>query len=142
MAHALDAAGMTSQHTGRPRKHNPAVRLPTLQAVKTKRKPLIDDSSRNVFSTVPLEADSGGRPSYMPYDKLHFPRITRDAGGNGAAEAQALWMVGMLHHEDDHGPSGSDVKKVRQYEVRLTEQRITTSRTRKYHRNFFKLFKV
>lgn len=117
MSQNFAAAASNTTFTGRPRKMNPGVKLPRLQVVKPTRRAELDDSSRNVFSTIPLEADSGGRPSYMPYDKLHFPTITRDVGANGAAEAQALWMVGMLHHEDDHGPSGSDVKKVREYEV-------------------------
>mgnify|MGYP005992456271 CR=1 FL=1 len=76
----------------------------------------------------------------MPYDKLHFPQITRDIGANGAAEAHALWMVGMLHHEDDHGPSGRDVQKVRQYEVRLTAlHRQTATKASQYAQKMFNI---
>ena len=113
MAFAAPATG-----AGRPRKRpGHPVKLPVLLPVKKKASKAVDAFSKDVLRAVPLEADSGGRPDYMPYDKLLFPRITRDAGTDGAAEVRTMWMVGFLHHEDDTGPTGPEVKAVREYEV-------------------------
>lgn len=115
------AAALSGAGAGRRRRAGAPVKLqplPKLVPVKRhKRPPRVDAFTKDVLTKVELEADSGGRPSYMPYDKLHFPRITRDAGTDGAAEVRTMWMVGFLDHEDDTGPSGPEVAAVREYEV-------------------------
>jgi hypothetical protein len=102
---------------GRPTRRNASSRkLPVLQEVK-KATQRAQTGLEGVFSQIHLEADSGGRPSYMPYNALHFPALTREAGNNGASEAMNMWTVGLLHNEDDTGPTGPEVKAVREYEV-------------------------
>ena len=112
-AGTMSAAGATPSR----RKAGYPVKLPVLLPAKQRRKGG-GEHVKDVLRSVHLEADSGGRPSYMPYDKMRFPRVTRDAGGDGAAELDSMWMVGFLDHEDDTGPTGPEVKAVREYEVR------------------------
>lgn len=95
-----------------------AVSLPSLATQKRKRvKRKANAEQRDVFRGIELEADSGGRPSYMPYEKLYFPRITRESKADPQAELQNLFTVGQLHHEGECGPSGPHVAAVREYEV-------------------------
>jgi len=54
----------------------------------------------------------------MPFERVAFPRVTREAQTNPVAEMDAMWMVGFLDHEEKHGPSGSSAQTMKDYEVR------------------------
>ena len=95
-----------------------AVSLPTLVQQKQRATKNVSKEEKEIFRAIPLEADSGGRPSYMPYGKLYFPRINRESKNDPYTELQAMFTVAQLDHENEHGPSGPAVNAVREYEVR------------------------
>lgn len=72
-----------------------------------------------MFQSIEL-ATADQRPDYMPYERVAFPRVTREAQTNPVAEMDAMWMVGFLDHEEKHGPSGPSAQTMKDYEVSLT----------------------
>lgn len=70
-----------------------------------------------LFHTVELSTEDK-RPSYMPYERISFPRVARESSADPVAELGTMWMVGFLDHEKVEGPQGPSAAAVRQYEVR------------------------
>ena len=100
------------------RRAQQAAGLPTLARAssRTLRSNAGTEHTTAVIGSFDLMSDTDGLAPYMTSNKMHFPVVTQERIGDGAAQLEAMAPIGMLDYENIAGPTGDDVRRVREYE--------------------------